>query len=128
MLVNLRYSVFPIYLQDADCSTITATLRLLRLIVKHALELQVVLEAGLASTPTRPWKGIIPQLFSRLNHPETYVRRRLSELLCRVAEDAPHLITFPAVVGAADGGARLRDMSMGTSTSSMYCYAPGTKL
>jgi PI-3-kinase-related kinase SMG-1 len=45
------------------------------------------------------------------------VRRRVSELLCRVAEDAPHLITFPAVVGAAAGGARLQDMTMGTSTS-----------
>lgn len=87
-----------------DCTTITATLRLLRLIVKHALELQTVLEAGLASTPTQPWKAIIPQLFSRLNHPESYVRRRVSELLCRIAEDAPHLITFPAVVGAVEGG------------------------
>jgi PI-3-kinase-related kinase SMG-1 len=106
---------------ENDCTTITATLRLLRLIVKHALELQTVLESGLATTPTRPWKGIIPQLFSRLSHPEPYVRRRVSELLCRVAEDAPHLITFPAVVGAAAGGARLQDMTMGTSTSREFC-------
>nr|XP_018895690.1 PREDICTED: serine/threonine-protein kinase SMG1-like [Bemisia tabaci] len=79
---------------------ITATLRLLRLIVKHALELQNVLEVGLNCTPTSPWKNIIPQLFSRLNHPEPYVRRCVSELLCRLAVDSPHLITFPAVVGA----------------------------
>lgn len=44
---------------------------------------------------------IIPQLFSRLNHHEPYVRRRVSELLCRVARDSPHLIIFPTVVGAA---------------------------
>ncbi|XP_047110312.1 serine/threonine-protein kinase SMG1 [Schistocerca piceifrons] len=106
--------------EDADCSTITITLRLLRLIVKHALELQAVLETGLASTPTRPWKGIIPQLFSRLNHPEPYVRRRLSELLCRVAEDAPHLITFPAVVGASAGGARIRNMDVAASTAKLF--------
>ena len=105
---------------ENNCTTITATLRLLRLIVKHALELQTVLESGLATTPTRPWKGIIPQLFSRLSHPEPYVRRRVSELLCRVAEDASHLITFPAVVGAAAGGARLQDMTMGASTSSEF--------
>lgn len=43
---------------------------------------------------------IIPQLFSRLNHHEPYVRKRVSELLCRVASDSPHLIIFPAVVGA----------------------------
>lgn len=83
-----------------DCATITATLRLLRLVVKHALELQNVLESGLSTTPTGPWKEIIPQLFSRLSHPEAYVRTRVSELLCRVAENSPHLITFPAVVGA----------------------------
>ncbi|KAG5339618.1 SMG1 kinase, partial [Acromyrmex charruanus] len=86
-----------------ECDTITATLRLLRLVVKHALELQNVLEAGLSATPTAPWKEIIPQLFSRLSHPETYVRTQVSELLCRVAENSPHLITFPAVVGAVSG-------------------------
>ncbi|XP_034948666.1 serine/threonine-protein kinase SMG1 isoform X2 [Chelonus insularis] len=86
--------------ESNDCATITATLRLLRLIVKHALELQNVLETGLSTTPTRPWKEIIPQLFSRLSHPESYVRTRVSELLCRVAENSPHLITFPTVVGA----------------------------
>ncbi|KAK4876755.1 hypothetical protein RN001_009261 [Aquatica leii] len=97
-----------------ECNTITATLRLLRLIVKHALVLQNVLEDGLASTPTHPWKVIIPQLFSRLNHPEAYVRERVSEFLCRVAEDAPHLITFPAVVGAVEGGVKFefKELSM----------------
>ena len=39
-----------------------ATLRLLRLIVKHASELRTVLETGLAQTPTSPWKTIIPQV------------------------------------------------------------------
>lgn len=41
---------------NGDCSVVTATLRILRLIVKHALGLQEVLEDGLASTPTSPWK------------------------------------------------------------------------
>ncbi|KAJ8940266.1 hypothetical protein NQ314_010760 [Rhamnusium bicolor] len=90
--------------KSTECNTITITLRLLRLIVKYALELQNILEDGLQTTPTQPWKVIIPQLFSRLNHPECYVRHRVSDLLCRVAEDAPHLITFPAVVGALEGG------------------------
>ncbi|XP_031628998.1 serine/threonine-protein kinase Smg1 [Contarinia nasturtii] len=86
---------------NENCSVVTATLRILRLIVKHALGLQEVLEHGLETTPTSPWKIIIPQLFSRLNHHEPYVRKRVSELLCRVARDSPHLIIFPAVVGAA---------------------------
>lgn len=82
-----------------ECSSLTATLRLLRLIVKHAVGLQNTLEMGLESTPTKPWKVIIPQLFSRLNHHEPYVRRRVSELLCRIAVDSSHIIIFPAVVG-----------------------------
>lgn len=45
--------------------------------------------------------GIIPQLFSRLSHPELYVRQSISDLLCRVAQDAPHLIVYPAVVGCS---------------------------
>ncbi|XP_058811557.1 serine/threonine-protein kinase Smg1 [Topomyia yanbarensis] len=85
---------------NGNSSTVTATLRLLRLIVKHALGLKEVLEEGLAATPTNPWRVITPQLFSRLNHHEPYVRKRVSELLCRVAKDAPHLIIFPAVVGS----------------------------
>ncbi|XP_030753715.1 serine/threonine-protein kinase SMG1 [Sitophilus oryzae] len=92
--------------RSTECNTITITLRLLRLIVKYALELQNILEEGLQKTPTQPWKVIIPQLFSRLNHPENYVRHRVSDLLCRVAEDAPQLITFPAVVGALEGGVK----------------------
>ncbi|CAH4033017.1 unnamed protein product [Pieris brassicae] len=87
---------------SGENAVVNATLRLLRLIVKHAMELQSVLESGLANTPTQPWKVIIPQLFSRLNHPETYVRKCVSDLLCRLAEDTPHLITFPAVVGAVE--------------------------
>ncbi|GBP69513.1 hypothetical protein EVAR_88413_1 [Eumeta japonica] len=91
---------------SGEYAVVSATLRLLRLIVKHAMELQTVLESGLANTPTQPWKVIIPQLFSRLNHPETYVRKCVSDLLCRLAEDTPHLITFPAVVGAVENEQR----------------------
>ncbi|XP_061396634.1 serine/threonine-protein kinase Smg1 [Musca vetustissima] len=83
-----------------DCTFVTTTLRLLRLIVKHAQGLQEVLEEGLRNTPLRPWKVIVPQLFSRLNHHENYVRRSVSDLLCRLAVNQPQLIIFPAVVGA----------------------------
>ncbi|XP_059145931.1 serine/threonine-protein kinase SMG1-like [Physella acuta] len=86
---------------DDKGGNIISTLRLLRLLVKHASELREVLETGLSQTPTSPWKGIIPQLFSRLSHPESYVRQSISELLCRIAQDAPHLIVYPAVVGSS---------------------------
>lgn len=103
------------------CSRITATLRLLRLIVKHAHGLQDVLEAGLAATPTTPWMVIIPQLFARLNHHEPYVRRRVSELLCRVAAASPHLIIFPTVVGSnrEHSGLELADISIAKSSANV---------
>ncbi|XP_037938789.1 serine/threonine-protein kinase Smg1 [Teleopsis dalmanni] len=83
-----------------DSYLVTTTLRILRLVVKHAIGLQEVLEEGFNATPLQPWKIIIPQLFSRLNHHEPYVRKSVSELLCRLAESRPHLVIFPAVVGA----------------------------
>ncbi|NXW02119.1 SMG1 kinase, partial [Fregetta grallaria] len=85
--------------QSTDDVIVMATLRLLRLLVKHAGELRQYLEHGLETTPTAPWRGIIPQLFSRLNHPEVYVRQSICNLLCRVAQDSPHLILYPAIVG-----------------------------
>lgn len=61
---------------------------------------------------------IIPQLFSRLNHHEPYVRKRVSELLCRVARDSPHLIIFPAVVGAAqEHRIDIADISLAATSS-----------
>ncbi|KAG9334965.1 hypothetical protein JZ751_006188 [Albula glossodonta] len=90
--------------QSSDDIIVMATLRLLRLLVKHAGELREGLELGLASTPTAPWRGIIPQLFSRLNHPEAYIRQSICSLLCRVAQDSPHLILYPAIVGSISLG------------------------
>uniref|UniRef100_A0A3Q3Q4X1 non-specific serine/threonine protein kinase n=1 Tax=Monopterus albus TaxID=43700 RepID=A0A3Q3Q4X1_MONAL len=90
--------------QSNDDVIVMATLRLLRLLVKHAGELREGLELGLASTPTVPWRGIIPQLFSRLNHPEAYIRQSICSLLCRVAQDSPHLILYPAIVGSLSLG------------------------
>ena len=40
-----------------DDMNVTASLRLLRLLVKYAGELKVELETGFISTPTKPWKG-----------------------------------------------------------------------
>ncbi|XP_041828579.1 serine/threonine-protein kinase SMG1 isoform X2 [Melanotaenia boesemani] len=90
--------------QSNDDVIVMATLRLLRLLVKHAGELREGLELGIASTPTAPWRGIIPQLFSRLNHPEAYIRQSICSLLCRVAQDSPHLILYPAIVGSLSLG------------------------
>lgn len=85
---------------QSGCDDVNATLRLLRLILKHAPELREILEVGLSETPTKPWKNITLQLFSRLNHHEAYVRQSISDLLCRIGADSPQLVIFPAVAGS----------------------------
>ena len=82
----------------------------MKLLVKYAVELKEELQTGLAQTPTQPWKDIIPQLFCRLNHTEAYVRQSISELLCRIARDLPHLIIYPAVVGTQDGPTKIENV------------------
>ena len=42
-----------------DDMNVTATLRLLRLLVKYAAELKFELESGFSTTPTKPWKGVL---------------------------------------------------------------------
>ncbi|XP_072224935.1 serine/threonine-protein kinase SMG1 isoform X3 [Leuresthes tenuis] len=105
--------------QSSDDVIVMATLRLLRLLVKHAGELREGLELGIASTPTAPWRGIIPQLFSRLNHPEAYIRQSICSLLCRVAQDSPHLILYPAIVGSLSLGGEAQNAALPTFLGSM---------
>ena len=63
------------------------------------------------------FSGIIPQLFSRLNHPENDVRQSVSDLLCRVGNDAPHFIIYPAIVGASKKADKKAESMPGTSNT-----------
>ncbi|OXB81814.1 UNVERIFIED_CONTAM: hypothetical protein H355_015011 [Colinus virginianus] len=120
--------------QSTDDVIVMATLRLLRLLVKHAGELRQYLEHGLETTPTAPWRGIIPQLFSRLNHPEVYVRQSICNLLCRVAQDSPHLILYPAIVGTISLSSESQTSGMEEKYQMLkyilanILYMPGNKL
>ncbi|EDV20669.1 uncharacterized protein TRIADDRAFT_60833 [Trichoplax adhaerens] len=80
---------------------VTCTLRLLRLLVKYSSELSSELDIGFKRTLVMPWKDITPQLFSRLNHPEIYVTTKICQLLCQIAQEAPHFVIYPVVVGHA---------------------------
>ncbi|RWS12933.1 Serine/threonine-protein kinase SMG1-like protein [Dinothrombium tinctorium] len=121
MAANAYFKFLHLNGSGCEDSNVTATLRLLRLIVKHAPELREILEDGLSKTPTAPWKSIILQLFARLGHPEPYVRRSISDLLCRIGQDSPHLIVFPAVAGSLtsnDEDLIFNEKVVDTSTSS----------
>jgi PI-3-kinase-related kinase SMG-1 len=52
--------------------------------------------------PTVAWKRLIPQLFSRLNHPDSFVRDYVTNLLIRIAKDYPQLILYSVIVGITD--------------------------
>ena len=79
---------------------VSATLRVTHLTVTYVFDLQQSLATSLKIVPTGHWRKIIPQLFSRLNHPVKLVRDSISELLCTIARDYPHMIIYPAVVGS----------------------------
>ncbi|XP_003743746.1 serine/threonine-protein kinase SMG1 [Galendromus occidentalis] len=84
----------------SDATQVEATLRLLRLIVKHAHSLQDTLESNMSGNiVTEPWHAIIPQLFARLNHQEVYVRKTLIRLIGRIGETSLQLVAYPAIVG-----------------------------
>ncbi|VDM42302.1 unnamed protein product [Toxocara canis] len=80
--------------------TVVATLRIVRLLVRHSDSLHALVDAEMRRTNEFLWKDILPQLFARLNHPVAAVRDTLCALLERVAALAPHAVCFPAIVGA----------------------------
>ncbi|CAF4519680.1 unnamed protein product, partial [Rotaria magnacalcarata] len=57
------------------------TLRLLRVLVRYPQQLRTIFETNLLNLPTIAWKRLIPQLFSRLNHPSSFVRDYITNLL-----------------------------------------------
>ena len=78
---------------------IMVTLRLLRMLVRHAgsAELGDVLREGFEATPTEPWRAIVPQLFARIAHPDARVSGQVQRLLARIGEREPQLVVYSAI-------------------------------
>ncbi|CAF2220020.1 unnamed protein product [Rotaria magnacalcarata] len=87
---------------DDDASNVLVTLRLLRVLVRYPQQLRTIYETNLLNLPTIAWKRLIPQLFSRLNHPSSFVRDYVTNLLIGIAKDFPQLILYSVVVGITD--------------------------
>lgn len=85
-----------------DASNVLVTLRLLRVLVRYPQQLRGIFETNLLSMPTVAWKRLIPQLFSRLSHPDSFVRDYVTNLLIRIAKDFPQWILYPVIVGITD--------------------------
>ncbi|CAF2089040.1 unnamed protein product, partial [Rotaria magnacalcarata] len=87
---------------DDDASNVLVILRLLRVLVRYPQQLRTIFETNLLNLPTIAWKRLIPQLFSRLNHPSSFVRDYVTNLLIGIAKDFPQLIPYSVVVGITD--------------------------
>lgn len=89
-------------LQNDEASNVLVTLRLLRVLVRFPQQVRSVFENDLVRVPTIAWKRVTPQLFSRLNHPDSVVRENVTNLLVRLAKDFPQLILYSVVVSVTD--------------------------
>lgn len=78
----------------------TSTLRLLRILSHFGGSLQDVLRNGFAGSPLRAWVSIIPQLFSRMQRTTPFAKQCLVTILSRLAENCPHNIIYPTLVGS----------------------------
>ncbi|CAG8582777.1 10118_t:CDS:2, partial [Dentiscutata heterogama] len=87
-----------------ESDIITATLRILRLLVKHGLLFEESFVEGFNNTNIRSWENIIPQVFSRLDHPEPFVQQQLCKLLCSIASVSPQLVVYHTVVASNSSG------------------------
>jgi len=82
---------------DSHSLTITATLRLFRLLIKYGSDMSKEFASWLTNTPAEPWRDIIPQLFARLGHPDSFVRNEVARLITKIGQRYPHIIVYPAV-------------------------------
>ncbi|KAG2222777.1 hypothetical protein INT45_013141, partial [Circinella minor] len=79
----------------------TATLRLLRMLVKYSDALQSIFCEKIEHVSIEPWKRIIPQLFARLNHPSNVVQTVISQLLRRICDEYPREIIYDIIVSSS---------------------------
>jgi hypothetical protein len=88
---------------------ITATLRILRLLVKFGSDLCLydsasrgasALATRLAAAPVAPWRGILPQLFARLMHHDEFVRSQVLQLVRRLGEIDAQAVIYALIATA----------------------------
>ncbi|KAG9306966.1 hypothetical protein G9A89_000880, partial [Geosiphon pyriformis] len=76
----------------------TAVLRILRLFLKYSGYLKTPFVEGFDNIDAQVWEIVIPQLFSRLDHPDPFVQQQLCKLLCKIAQKSPQSVVYHTVV------------------------------
>ncbi|GET01157.1 serine/threonine-protein kinase SMG1 isoform X2 [Rhizophagus clarus] len=100
--MNKNENVCNKLIEESDITT--AALRLFRLLVKYGTCLESQFTQGFDNIDYRAWEKIIPQLFSRLDHPEPFVQQQLCKLLCAIAINSPQLVVYHTVVASNSSG------------------------
>ena len=79
---------------------LVSILKIFRILVKYGSNptIQKQIELCLHTIPTQLWKDLVPQLFSRLNHSNNFVRSSLIDVIKKIATEYPHFIVYPTVV------------------------------
>lgn len=105
---------------------ITATLRVLRLLARFGSELSfsdsakgsITLAEKLDLLPVSPWRDVVPQLFARLGHPDSFVQAQVLRLIRNLGKVYPQDVTYALFAGSAvgpDAVAAIRDAVLGHS-------------
>ena len=123
LLAPLRTAVRAFFaylrLNETQAAAHTSVAVPLRLLLRHATDLQSDFAAGMAATPALGWSGVVPQLFARLAHPEPTVRSHVQTLLIAIGRRLPQLVLCPAIVGADETPAILEDAVVSTAALPM---------
>ena len=106
--VSQEHSILPenvcslLTYQSGTSATVTTTLRLLRLFAKHGIYLRDVFRECFATSSVKYWTAIVPQLISRIFHPDSFVREEIKKVLLRIGESNPQSLAYLAVVGGLE--------------------------
>ncbi|PRP88184.1 hypothetical protein PROFUN_04007 [Planoprotostelium fungivorum] len=88
-------------------ASIVATLRLLRLLLHFGSELKESFSHKMSEeSPLTAWKDILPQLFSRLGHPDPFVNSQLRMMITRISMETPHMVIYPVLSSRSNASNR----------------------
>ncbi|CAF4831635.1 unnamed protein product, partial [Rotaria sp. Silwood1] len=85
-----------------DAPNILVTLCLLNVLVRYPQQLRSIVEIILVNMTTVAWKHLIPELFSRLNHRDSFVRDYVRNFLIGITKDFSQLILYSVILGITD--------------------------
>ncbi|KAI8975372.1 hypothetical protein BDF20DRAFT_836780 [Mycotypha africana] len=85
---------------ETTSMSVTAALRLLRILTKYGESLRQTFEKHVETAQIKLWKLIIPQLFAQLNHHNSFVQSTVTKIILRICEEYPSDIIYDVIVNS----------------------------